>query len=100
MHPPPAGSVEEDAILLSVPDGRETKRSRPVQAEENAARFWRSIENLLGQFELIRLEHFQATYSAEEKPIPRQSEKVAPTLGSARPALAAIASGPLCRVAR
>jgi hypothetical protein len=58
MHPPPAGPVEEDAIMVSVPDGGETERSRPVQAEEDAAGFLRSIENLVGEFELVGLEHF------------------------------------------
>jgi hypothetical protein len=60
MHPSPAGPVEENAVLVGVPDRRETERSRSVQAEENAAGCSRSIENLLGEFELVRLEHFQA----------------------------------------
>ena len=67
MHPPPAGPVKEDAILLSVPDGRETKRSRPVQAEENAAGFLRSVEHLLGEFKLVRLEQFHAAQRIRHK---------------------------------
>jgi hypothetical protein len=55
MDPPPAGSVKENAILVSVPDGGEMERSRPVQAEENAAGLMRPIENLLRELELVSL---------------------------------------------